>query len=222
MCWREGWKLRLGPHGSGRVPVPQSDQHTTLRAPPCRHCRQRPGAGASLHMKMAVSGEKYTSISPAGTKNFGGGRGISVQVSGLTASSVTSKGKCQRQWTTLEILMGNAPNASEPDLHFWRGVSVQTALTPCCYHTNPDLPTGPLRPCWLSEGRKGSLGDSWLLVWSSVVKSLSNLQAFNTLILKTEIVFYFVLMHTLININVKGTSKFVLSTANAFKVNSAY
>lgn len=53
-------------------------------------------------------------------------------------------------------------------------------------------------------------------------KPVSNLQAFNTLILKTEIVFYFVLMHTLININVKGTSKFVLSTANAFQVNSAY
>lgn len=36
-------------------------------------------------------------------------------------------------------------------------------------------------------------------------KPVSNMQAFNTLILKTEIVFYFVLMHTLININVKGT-----------------
>lgn len=53
-------------------------------------------------------------------------------------------------------------------------------------------------------------------------KPISNMQAFNTLILKTEIVLYFLCVNAYLNINVKGTSKFVLSTANAFKVNSAY
>lgn len=69
-------------------------------------------------MKMAVFGEKYTSISPAGTKNFGGGRrdfrtgerthGLISYFQGKVSATVDHTGNPD----------GSAPNASEPDLHF--------------------------------------------------------------------------------------------------------
>lgn len=54
--------------------------------------------------------------------------------------SYFQKGKCQQQFTRLEIQAGSAPNLSEQALYFGRWASVLTVLAPAAVIPTPTTP----------------------------------------------------------------------------------